>query len=304
MLVYILGDQLELVTPKEVLENGIPAVFLTTSKECKDILAKVGIHFDGDVELEEIYFCKVETQQDSVYGTLCVPRLLDVLGSRYKLQFFINEKYIVIADNDDFAERLVRRVIKRRPQQGPTKERFLYNFITEFLNRDLSLLNRYEKQIMRMEDEIMHGKTEDFQSKLMPIRKELLTLRGYYDELCDLGQELEENETGFFDPDQLKYFGTVTNRADRLMNKTMHLIEYAMQVRDAYQSQIDAKQNNTMQYLSVISTIFFPLTLITGWYGMNFKDMPGLEGGYPGVVVLSVIVVLVCVFIFKRKDML
>ena len=66
------------------------------------------------------------------------------------------------------------------------------------------------------------------------------------------------------------------------MNKTMHLIEYAMQVRDAYQSQIDAKQNNTMQYLSVISTIFFPLTLITGWYGMNFKDMPGLEGGYPG----------------------
>ena len=61
MLVYTLGDQLELVTPKEVLENGIPAVFLTTSKECKDILAKVGIHFDGDVELEEIYFCKVET---------------------------------------------------------------------------------------------------------------------------------------------------------------------------------------------------------------------------------------------------
>ena len=44
--------------------------------------------------------------------------------------------------------------------------------------------------------------------------------------------------------------------------------------------------------------------LITGWYGMNFKDMPGLEGGYPGVVVLSVIVVLVCVFIFKRKNML
>lgn len=84
------------MTPKEVLENGIPAVFLTTSKECKDILAKVGIHFDGDVELEEIYFCKVETQQDSVYGTLCVPRLLDVLGSRYKLQFFINEKYIVM----------------------------------------------------------------------------------------------------------------------------------------------------------------------------------------------------------------
>ena len=96
----------------------------------------------------------------------------------------------------------------------------------------------------------------------------------------------------------------MTNRADRLMNKTMHLIEYAMQVRDAYQSQIDAKQNNTMQYLSVISTIFFPLTLITGWYGMNFQNMPELQSGYPGVIFASVLVVLLLILYFKRKKML
>ncbi len=50
---------------------------------------------------------------------------------------------------------------------------------------------------MRMEDEIMHGKTEDFQSKLMPIRKRTSDAAGDIMMNCDLGQELEENETGF-----------------------------------------------------------------------------------------------------------
>lgn len=49
------------------------------------------------------------------------------------------------------------------------------------------------------------------------------------------------------------------------------------QVRDAYQSLNDAKQNNNMTFLTAISTIFFPLALITGWYGMNFQNMSELE---------------------------
>ena len=51
------------------------------------------------------------------------------------------------------------------------------------------------------------------------------------------------------------------------MSRTSHLLEYAQQVKEAYQAQIDARQNSNMQFLTVISTIFFPLTLITGWYG-------------------------------------
>ena len=66
------------------------------------------------------------------------------------------------------------------------------------------------------------------------------------------------------------------------MGRTIHLLDYAQQVKDAYQAQIDAKQNSNMQFLTVISTIFFPLTLITGWYGMNFQNMPELANGLSG----------------------
>ena len=157
---------------------------------------------------------------------------------------------------------------------------------------------------MEREEEIHLGHHENFQSKITTIRRELLILRGYYDEIMDVGKALEENENGYFAKKQLKYFGTISDRAERLMNKTSHLLEYAQQVRDAYQAQIDARQNNNMQFLTLISTIFFPLTLITGWYGMNFKNMPELQDGYPGVIALSLIVIAVCLVIFKIKKIL
>ena len=55
-----------------------------------------------------------------------------------------------------------------------------------------------------------------------------------------------------------------------------------------------------MQFLTMISTIFFPLTLITGWFGMNFYNMPELENGYPAIKVLSLVVVVGCIAIFKK----
>lgn len=96
-----------------------------------------------------------------------------------------------------------------------------------------------------------------FNERVLEQAEELLTLREYYDELMDLGKELEENENGFFQKKQLKYFGTISDRADRLMGRAGQLLEYAKQVQDAYQAQVDAKQNKNMEFLTVISTIFF-----------------------------------------------
>ena len=59
-----------------------------------------------------------------------------------------------------------------------------------------------------------------------------------------------------------------------------------------------------MQFLTVISTIFFPLTLITGWFGMNFKNMPGLDNGYGNVVILCILIIILCIIIFKKKKLI
>ena len=61
-----------------------------------------------------------------------------------------------------------------------------------------------------------------------------------------------------------------------------------------------------MALLTVITSIFMPLTLIAGWYGMNFKYMPELEykASYPIIIVLSVVIVIVCLIFFKKKKWL
>ena len=303
-MIFRFGEQLISMEMEDWEADQVPAVFVTDSRHADEILAKAGILYENEIQISKIGFCRLENQQDCVVGTLCIPRLLDVLGSRYRMYLFVNRSNVVIVDDENFSLRLIRRIQQKRTHQGETKERFLYNFIAEFMSRDQEMLVAYERKLLNMEEEITRDHTTNFQSKLMPIRRELLNLRSYYDEMMDLSRELEENENGFFLKKQLKYFGTLTDRADRLMSKTGHLLEYAQQVKEAYQAQIDARQNSNMQFLTVISTIFFPLTLITGWFGMNFQNMPGLKDGYPWVVALSVVVIVGCIIIFKRKHII
>ena len=78
-----------------------------------------------------------------------------------------------------------------------------------------------------------------------------------------------------------------------------------MQVRDLYQTQIDVKQNRIMAVLTIITTIFFPLSIVTGWYGMNFEHMPELSYGwaYPAVAGLCLLIVCTELIIFKIKKL-
>ena len=130
-----------------------------------------------------------------------------------------------------------------------------------------------------------------------------MDLRVHYEQLIDLSQELEENENEFFREENLRYFHMFTERIVRLQELVTGQREYIMQLRDLMQTQLDVKQNRIMTLLTVITSIFMPLTLIAGWYGMNFRYMPELEWryGYPAVIAVSVVVVVLCLFWFKKK---
>lgn len=164
----------------------------------------------------------------------------------------------------------VVRISHRKSNQYKTKEVFLFHYIAEFINRDPEYLIQFEKRLMELEEMIHNGHTDNFQSNIMAIRRDLLILRGYYDEIMDVGKALEENENRYFAKKHLKYFGTISDRAERLMNKTSHLLEYAGQVNDAYQAKVDAKQNTDLEWkvLGVIQGKNEVLTLPS-----NFKEL-------------------------------
>ncbi|MBP5652425.1 MAG: magnesium transporter CorA, partial [Lachnospiraceae bacterium] len=106
--------------------------------------------------------------------------------------------------------------------------------------------------------------------------------------------------------ENIRFFRLFSNRVSRLFDLVNSLLDYAGQIRDTYESRLDVKQNRIMTVLTVVTAIFMPLTLIVGWYGMNFKYMPELDSvwGYPAVIAVSILIVICCLIFFKRKKWL
>ena len=162
-MIFKFGGQLQPVEIEEWEAERSPAVFVTDARHAEETLARAGIIYENEIRLEKIGFCKIENQQECVAGTLCIPKLLDVLNSRYRMFFFVNRYHIVIVDDEDFSLRLIRRIQRKRMHQGETKEQFLYNFIAEFMSRDQEMLVAYERRLLRMEEDVTQEHTETFQ---------------------------------------------------------------------------------------------------------------------------------------------
>ena len=99
-------------------------------------------------------------------------------------------------------------------------------------------------------------------------------------------------------------FRLFSGRMERRLAMVASLRDYTVQVRDLYQTRLDVKQNRIMTILTIVTTVFMPLTLIVGWYGMNFRYMPELDSpyAYPIVIIVSLaIVILSLVFFHKKK---
>ena len=167
-------------------------------------------------------------------------------------------------------------------------------------------MERYELELNEIEQTIMSGDELFPSGRLNKIRNDIRDLRIHYEQLIDLGQELEENENNFFRQENLRYFKMFLNRMSRLHDNSTSLRDYTMQLRDLYKAHLDIKQNRIMTILTVVTTIFMPLTLIVGWYGMNFRYMPELEWrwSYPIVIALSVLIAVGGLFFFKKKKWL
>ena len=142
--------------------------------------------------------------------------------------------------------------------------------------------------------------------RLNEIRMEIRDLQNHYEQLLDLAEELEENENGFFQQENLRYFRQFLSRVERLRDMATALRDYTIQIHDLYATQVDVRQNRIMTILTVITSIFLPLTLIAGWYGMNFRYMPELNWpwSYPIVFVVCIVIVVACLIFFKKKKWL
>ncbi|ASS38213.1 CorA family divalent cation transporter [Mogibacterium pumilum] len=185
---------------------------------------------------------------------------------------------------------------KKVNYEDPSDE--LLSLMLEYSSDDIYELEELESSIVNMEEELFGGKRPDKTGikQIVVRRKEIMFKKQYYERMELLTDDLAEID---------KMFVYLDKRFDKLYSFILRVQEYLNHVSEMYQAQIDIEQNNLMKLFTVITSIFAPLTLITGWYGMNLK-LPEFQWrfGYIYVSVLSVSVIIGLVYWFKRKKIL
>ena len=265
--------------------------------------------FDMGIELEpdavHIHNTKAEVNYDSLTGTFQLPDREHLKERDFRFAFALDEKGVVFIDDTGKAEQMIQEIRRTKRWRQPSLERFLYDFLEQIVDNDLAIMERYEAELNRIEDEVISGGKGDM-VRVNEIRSDMRVLLVHYEQIIDMTQELEENENGFFSEENLRYIHLFMNLLARRRDFAVSLRDYTMQVRDLHNAQLEVSQNRIMTLLTVVTTIFMPLTLIAGWYGMNFRYMPELEWrfGYPLVIAVSAAVVVFCLILFKKKKWL
>ena len=179
---------------------------------------------------------------------------------------------------------------------------FRSHFFEKLIGDDSEILDDIEQNITELEETLMTSKSYDCIKDIIALRKTLLTLKRYYEQMLALSSVMQENDNAIIPKGDLRYFKIHTNHVDRLYRNVLNLRDYVTQVREAYQAQVDISLNQIMKLFTVVTVIFMPLTLIVGWYGMNLK-MPEFSWrfGYLFVIGLSLCTLLISLMFFKRK---
>ena len=271
-------------------------------KEVNGISHKVTLLRD----LTHIEYTKAELFGSCILGTICIP-LMDIeYSDMLRFGFYISENRLYIIGDTGLLLQLLNKMKENTFPENITIYGFFCCLLNSWLDADVVYLQKIEDNLSDMEDTLLNKIPEHFYKILIPYRKSLLSLQSYYYQMLNLGMAIRSNANLKLDEEDQLSFSYFSERVERLHNHVETLREYVLQIREMYQTQIDLRQSKSMNLLTVISAIFLPLTLLAGWYGMNFTHMPELTSsfGYPGVIITSIVIIIIEIIFFKKKHIL
>ena len=252
---------------------------------------------------EENSIDNIDVFEDHVVGTFVIPMKGSVLESKISMGFYVTESRILLLDETSMLFNVLERMTKRQKIRDLDISHVFVRILDCMISDDMLLLQKYSMVLDQMEDYLEENVSDlphNFTSFIMQNKKELRALMVYYRSLNYMVDELAESD--IFDGIVERRLQSFDNKATKLYAETASLHEAAQQLRDVYQAKIDIRQNKVMSILTIVTTVFMPLTLIAGWYGMNVK-MPevGWPYSYPIIILASIAVTIIEILIFKKK---
>jgi magnesium transporter len=165
------------------------------------------------------------------------------------------------------------------------------------------ILEKLGEKIEFLEEKLVADPTASTLQKIQKIKKEMIFLRKWTWPLREVLNRLERGESVQVREGTRIFLRDVYDHTIQVIETIETLRELLAEMMDIYLSSLNNRMNAVMKVLTIIATIFMPLTFIAGVYGMNFKNMPELEWrwGYPMVLFLMAWIAAFMLFSFRKK---
>lgn len=195
-------------------------------------------------------------------------------------------------------------LIREKEITGP--DAFLYYLVDQIVDRYFDVTEKIEDLIEDLEEQILMNTRKSHLEQIIGLRSEILYARKMLVPQRDLIDALHKKELPLIQPYLRKYFGDIVEDSSKIVESFETFRDLIGNLREAYQAALAGRANDIMRVFTALTTIFMPLTIVTGIYGMNFDVMPELHTPYGYYIVLGCMAAigLTMFIIFKKKEWL
>ncbi|MZQ84729.1 magnesium/cobalt transporter CorA [Paenibacillus sp. 5J-6] len=181
-------------------------------------------------------------------------------------------------------------------------DRFLYHLVDLVVDNYVAVGDRIEAKIEKLEEDILVATKKTHLNEIIGLRSEILWLKKVLVPQRDVIGTLGKKDLRLIDHQLQKYFGDIYENAVKIVDTFDTLRDLMGNLREAYQSSLANRANDIMRVFTALTTIFMPLTFITGVFGMNFDNILGLHVAHGDELVLAFMGVLgIAMYILFRK---
>ncbi|EON71030.1 magnesium and cobalt transport protein CorA [Lysinibacillus sphaericus OT4b.31] len=239
------------------------------------------------------------------YHFFVIHRLNEETLIAEELNIFVSDKFIVTYHKNETPEiDKVQKLLEEQPKNWERGTVFLtYQTIDKIVDSYFPLVYKIEDHLNTLEDELTYQSSVNAMQIVFEFRSDLLHLRRTILPMRDLLYRVLSSYRFALKKSERAYFGDIHDHLVKLTEIVESNRELTADMRDNYMAMSSSRMNGIMMTLTIVSTIFIPLTFIAGVYGMNFDIMPELHGRYSYFIVLGIMILIVIFMLsfFKYK---
>ncbi len=221
------------------------------------------------------------------------------------LNIFLGRHYIITVTQQKINElRTIKPIMLA--EKTNSADFFLYELIDLVVDNYFTVSDRFEARIEKLEEDILIRTRKSHLNEIIGLRSEILWLKKALGPQKDLIAKLNRKELRLIDDQLQKYFSDVYENTVKISETFETYRDLMGNLREAYQSSLANRANEIMRVFTALTTIFMPLTFITGIYGMNFTYIPGLHLAYGAEIALGFMFIVGCsmYLLFRKKGWL